>query len=1414
MAHTATTTRIAALTTTLLLCGASAAAAAYSLKTSFPNGVAGGRAGSSVAIVGPNVYVGVPGQNRVDVYDRLDATLVTSFVSPSNVAGDDFGAAIAPVGRDLILVGAPGEDDGANVDAGAAYLIDQTTGTVLHRFVKQSGTIAHSNFGNAVAYGVFYIVIGAYGDDDDGADSGAVYVFNRGDPYGLVQRLPNPAPGVGDTFGSAILLTGFDNLAVGAPRDDTAASDSGAVYTYTAPYGTPTTFLNPDASANAWFGFSISTGPTLAGGVASYLIGAPFASGAGRAYVVNATSGANAATLQGPTGAGFDLFGYAVGHVNNNIVVTAPGVDVGATDAGQAYVFVANFFGNPPYILSDTLANPSPGAGDLFGIAVAGVTRVAIGARADDTPGVDSGAAYLFETTLPSGCWTSAPAASVGAWDPPKSWPLSATHASLVQTADNVGKVLFFHGHGVSPTWTWDPTTRQLTSAGTATGSTFCGGHTELKDGRVMHVGGTPIAFDPEQAGGLDLNNVFDPVTGTWSDKHHMVYERWYPTATTLGDGRVLVSQGTDGTFNGQPVIRSTPEIYDPRRDCWRAVTPSPVIETETYPMMFYLPNGKLFQAGRSGSGSTMTRTFTLSVGPSDAACSASASGTWTDVGSSPTDGSHGSAVLYRAAEFGTGGAVTSAAKILKVGGLVGNAATSAAETIDMSLGSPAWSSITAMNAARTDLNLVTLPTGQVLAIGGSNSGGPVLGAELWSPPSGGWTKLSCMAEPRMYHSTAILLPDATVIAAGGDPLFGPTDYPSYQIYKPAYLFSGLPRPTITSAPAEAAYGNTFEVGVGTVGASEIDKVVLIRLSSVTHAFDMNGRYVPVAFNVKNSTTLTVTAPASDGVAPEGYYMLFILRQGMPSKAVFVVLAPAPSLLGTYDTVGIPDANDVFVLGNYAYVVTDAVAGPEFYILDISNAALPTLVGTYDVGTTATKVVVDYNRAYLATNDNARELLILDVTNKAAPTFLGAYDADETLDGISVAAAGNTVLLGTKNNTGVGDNELYVLDVSNPASPTLLGSYDVNDDVNDIELNGETAYLATSNPTAEFMQLDIHDPTAITAVSTIDVTGTPVGRAIDYFDGHLYGVTNDNAGNPDFFVFNAPAAGPLTQIAALNLGSMNRSVAVYDGRAFVGTTTNGSRYTMVDVRNPAAPYKESTLDVLGDVNGVAVKDGRVFLATTYNTGELRVVSPGVDLEPTLTDINNDGFVTVSCLGDSNTAGTSWCSQLDGMFTQDSWRTINHGVGFATGFEVEGSWPDAFEQMPIALAEDDPEAIILAFGTNDITFDINIAQSFGTTATPGWLQSTVDAYETLKATAEATGAKVFIAFTPPRNESVGTLANSLTMHLNNRIRHEFPRERIIDFHTPIVIPTDFLDGLHMNTGGQTKRAQAALHELEN
>jgi hypothetical protein len=114
-----------------------------------------------------------------------------------------------------------------------------------------------------------------------------------------------------------------------------------------------------------------------------------------------------------------------------------------------------------------------------------------------------------------------------------------------------------------------------------------------------------------------------------------------------------------------------------------------------------------------------------------------------------------------------------------------------------------------------------------------------------------------------------------------------PTDQESGEIFAPPYLFKG-PRPAITSAPAQLAYNQAFSVQ--TPQAASIAKVVLMGTASVTHAINMNQRYVPLTFTA-GAGTLSVTAPASANLAPKGYYMLFIIdTNGVPSMATFVNL--------------------------------------------------------------------------------------------------------------------------------------------------------------------------------------------------------------------------------------------------------------------------------------------------------------------------------------------------------------------------------------------------------------------------------------------------------------------------------------------------------------------------------------------
>ena len=237
--------------------------------------------------------------------------------------------------------------------------------------------------------------------------------------------------------------------------------------------------------------------------------------------------------------------------------------------------------------------------------------------------------------------------------------------------------------------------------------------------------------------------------------------------------------------------------------------------------------------------------------------------------------------------------------KILKTGTSVDPDAASrpsaaTAYVLDMTQGSPAWVQVPSMNFARTYHTMVLLPDGNVLV----TNGGPttdaigvntaVLQAELWAPATQQFSKLASMVAPRLYHSTALLLPDGRVLVAGGGryhTVNDPTDQLSAEIYSPPYLFNGA-RPVISAAPAATPYATNFSIT--TPDASQITSVALIRLGAVTHAFDQNQRYVPLTFQ-QATGGLTVQSPSSANLAPPGYYMLFIVNAtGVPSVASMI----------------------------------------------------------------------------------------------------------------------------------------------------------------------------------------------------------------------------------------------------------------------------------------------------------------------------------------------------------------------------------------------------------------------------------------------------------------------------------------------------------------------------------------------
>ena len=138
---------------------------------------------------------------------------------------------------------------------------------------------------------------------------------------------------------------------------------------------------------------------------------------------------------------------------------------------------------------------------------------------------------------------------------------------------------------------------------------------------------------------------------------------------------------------------------------------------------------------------------------------------------------------------------------------------------------------------------------------------------ELWNPRTETWSRLASMGAYRGYHGVTVLLPDGRVLSAGGRRV------KTMQVFSPPYLFKGE-RPVILSAPETLGYGQGFTVS--TARAGSIAQVTLVRLPSVTHAFDENQRFLRLAFQA-GSGNLSVTAPSNPNLAPPGHYMMFLV---------------------------------------------------------------------------------------------------------------------------------------------------------------------------------------------------------------------------------------------------------------------------------------------------------------------------------------------------------------------------------------------------------------------------------------------------------------------------------------------------------------------------------------------------------
>lgn len=457
-------------------------------------------------------------------------------------------------------------------------------------------------------------------------------------------------------------------------------------------------------------------------------------------------------------------------------------------------------------------------------------------------------------------------------WSPVITLPLVPAAAAnlpdgkvLLWSSDNR---LEFGGGGSTYTALLDPATLAVTESLTSeTGhDMFCPGTTNLADGRVLVNGGVDSA----------KTSLFDPASGSWSTGAAMNISRGYNANTLLQDESVLTVGGSWSGGQGNKHAEVWTAATGWRRLSGVPVTsmltadPGGLFRSDNHMWLIPTGRGRVLHAGPSAQMNWIETTGDGRIGP--------AGKRGDDV-----DSMSGVTVMY------------DAGKILKAGGSTAYEyvdANANAYVLDVSNGLVVRK-LSPMAYPRAFHNAVVLPDGQVVIVGGQtypvpfSDGTSVLAAELWNPVTETFRVLPAMTVPRNYHSVALLLPDATVLSAGGGLCGGcSTNHPDAQILTPPYLLNEdgtlAARPSITSAPSRAAYGSRVAVTTDVPVAA----FALVRLGSTTHTVNNDQRRVSLAFQTTGASSYDLSIPSNPGVLIPGAYMLFALDDdGVPSVA-------------------------------------------------------------------------------------------------------------------------------------------------------------------------------------------------------------------------------------------------------------------------------------------------------------------------------------------------------------------------------------------------------------------------------------------------------------------------------------------------------------------------------------------------
>ena len=350
------------------------------------------------------------------LYERLNnqddnAITETKLTASDGAADDYFGYSVALDGTTLV-VGAYLDDDNSG-NSGSVYVYDLTktiNDEEFERKITASDAASSDYFGRFVAIDGNTLVVSSYFDDDNGSESGSVYVYDltkNNRETGFERKITASDGAVTDRFGISVAIDG-NTLAVGAYYDDDNGMNSGSVYVYDLTKinqsGFERKITASDGAEFDFFGWSVALdGTTLVVGAYS---DDDNAVNSGSVYVYDLTKTIDDEEFErkiiASDGASADHFSFSIAIDGTKIVASAYNDDDNGKDSGSVYVY--DLTKTPEDDGFETKITASDGAAsDFFGWSVAlNGTTLVVGAHLDDDKGTNSGSVYVYDLTKTS----------------------------------------------------------------------------------------------------------------------------------------------------------------------------------------------------------------------------------------------------------------------------------------------------------------------------------------------------------------------------------------------------------------------------------------------------------------------------------------------------------------------------------------------------------------------------------------------------------------------------------------------------------------------------------------------------------------------------------------------------------------------------------------------------------------------------------------------------------------------------------------------------------------------------------------------------------------------------------------------------------------------------------------------------